>query len=60
MKVWIETGYNKSKIIRLLRKHNVKITKSSPDFVVSYGGDGTLLGAARSFPKAALIPIGKN
>ncbi|MFC2143405.1 hypothetical protein ACFLQN_03330 [Candidatus Aenigmatarchaeota archaeon] len=60
MKVWIESRHNKSRIIRLLKKHDVKITRSSPEFVLSYGGDGTLLGVSKDFPKSIIIPIRKS
>jgi len=40
----------KKEIIRFLRKHNLKFTKSKPDIVISYGGDGMFLISEDLFP----------
>ncbi len=43
-------GRDSDKISRLVRASGFVLVKSSPDFVVSYGGDGTLMQAEHKFP----------
>ena len=57
MKIWIESPYDKSEIVKSLGKRNIKISRSNPDFVLTYGGDGTILMAERNFPEIPKIPI---
>ncbi len=50
MKVAIVSKLNTSPIKRLLKKHGFSIVAKNPDFVISYGGDGTVLFSERKFP----------
>ena len=43
-------GRNLDDLRPLLRMFPVKLVDSDPDLVISYGGDGSLLGAERDFP----------
>lgn len=49
MKV-ITFGNKKEEIEELLKKHGFKLAEDNPDFVVSYGGDGTLMQSEHAFP----------
>lgn len=50
-------GKNSKNIEDLVRSLGVEIVTSSPDLVISYGGDGTLLSAERQFPGIPKLPI---
>lgn len=50
-------GRNLEGLRRLLAKSPVSIVKSKPDLVISYGGDGALLGAERDFPGIPKLPL---
>ncbi len=56
MKIWIESPYDKSEIVKSVKKR-AKITLIDPDFVITYGGDGTILVAERKFPGVPKVPI---
>lgn len=56
MKIWIESPYDKSEIVKSVKKR-AKITRIDPDFVITYGGDGTILVAERKFPGVPKVPI---
>ena len=43
-------GHSKDKILPLLSASGFSITSENPEFVVSYGGDGTLMRAEAAFP----------
>ncbi len=49
-KVLIFSRHDTSRLKRLLKKFNFSIGKRNPDFILSYGGDGTVLYAERKFP----------
>ncbi len=49
MKV-IVVGQNAKVIIPLVKKSGFTIVKTKPDFIVSYGGDGTLMHAEHLYP----------
>ena len=59
MKIWIESPY-KNNLAQDLKKLGVKIDRHKPDFVVTYGGDGTILRAERRYPGVPKIPIRKS
>lgn len=50
-------GRNLDDLKGLLANHPVEIVEDHPDIVVSYGGDGALLGAERTFPGVPKCPI---
>ena len=60
----IVVGKNKNKIAPLVRKAGFRIAasrpNSKPDFVVSFGGDGTLLAAARMLEGTGVPILGVN
>ncbi|MEI6479767.1 MAG: hypothetical protein WCO21_03020 [bacterium] len=49
MKV-IVVGQNAGAIIPLVKEHGFKIVEKKPDFIVSYGGDGTLMISESLYP----------
>ncbi len=50
-------GRNLDDLRPLLRMFPVELVDSDPDLVISYGGDGSLLGAERDFPGVPKCPI---
>lgn len=57
MKIWIESPYDKLGIVESAKKNKIKITPKNPDFVVTYGGDGTILKAEQKYPGVPKVPI---
>lgn len=51
------TGRNLDELRPLLAMFPVDIVDTAPDLVISYGGDGALLGAERLFPGVPKCPI---
>lgn len=52
------TGRNVDDINMILSKYDeVEIVEDSPDLIVTYGGDGALLGAERAFPEVPKLPL---
>ncbi|MBI4176662.1 MAG: NAD(+)/NADH kinase [Candidatus Aenigmarchaeota archaeon] len=60
MRIWIESPYDFAKIERMVRKSGIKVSRTRPDFVIAYGGDGTILIAERKYPGVPKIPIPKS
>ena len=60
MKVAICSKANKGKIEKLLLKTGFEIVKKNPDFVLLYGGDGTLLYSERVYPTIPKLMIRHN
>ncbi len=58
-KVAIVSKLDVSRIKDVLNKYNFKISKD-PDFVISYGGDGTILFSERLYPSIPKLIIKKN
>ena len=59
MKVVI-SGLAKNDLAQYIRKHyakDIQIVKSKPEFVLCYGGDGTLLFAERHYPTVPKVMI---
>ncbi len=50
-------GRNLEDLHPLLDKYPVEIVNDTPDLVISYGGDGALLGAERTYPGVPKCPI---
>jgi len=50
-------GRNLDELKRILADFPVRVDASAPDVVISYGGDGALLGAERAFPGLPKCPI---
>lgn len=50
-------GENAKKIESLVKELGFEIVKESPEVVVSYGGDGTLLSSERQYPSISKLPI---
>lgn len=50
-------GRNLDDLRPLLRQFPVQIVDEAPDLVISYGGDGSLLGAERDFPGVPKCPL---
>jgi len=51
----ILVGHNCETIQPLIEKNGFILVKNDPDFVVSYGGDGTLMGSEFSYPEIPKI-----
>ena len=56
-KVLIIYNNDSSRIEKLLMDNNFRIVKSNPDFVVCYGGDGTILFSERKFPQVPKLIV---
>ncbi len=50
-------GKNSKNIAQLIQDLGIEIVDSSPDVVISYGGDGTLLTSERIYPGIPKLPI---
>lgn len=50
-------GRNLNDLIPLLDAYDVELVKDDPQLVISYGGDGALLGAERDYPGVLKCPI---
>jgi NAD kinase len=50
-------GRNLEDILPAVERQNVEIVESSPDLVITHGGDGALLGAEREFPGVPKLPV---
>ena len=50
-------GRNLADILPLLDQFPVQLVEETPDLVISHGGDGSLLGAERSYPGVPKLPI---
>lgn len=56
MKVLLH-GKNSKNIEKLVKETGFEVVKVNPDTVISYGGDGTLLSAERTYPGIPKLPI---
>ena len=56
-KVAICSMYDLAKLERTSKKFNFKISNNNPDFVLCYGGDGTILFAEREWPSIPKLLI---
>jgi NAD+ kinase len=56
-KVLIVSRTEASQVKVLLMKNSFKIVKRNPDFVVCYGGDGTVLFSERKFPQVPKLVV---
>src|SRR3989338_6171104 len=59
IKICIETPY-KNEIWKRMKDSQIKISKKNPDFVITYGGDGTILRTENKYPSVPQIPIRKS
>ena len=59
MKIWIFSYHDKKGIEDKVRAR-AKLDKNKPDFVITFGGDGTILDAEREYPGIPKIPIKKS
>lgn len=57
MKAAIVSRFDTSNIKNILKKNGFEITEENPDFVISYGGDGTILYSERLFPSVPKLAI---
>ncbi len=56
-RVLIVSRTEASQVKELLMKNGFKIVKGNPDFVVCYGGDGTVLFSERKFPQVPKLVV---
>ena len=59
-KVIISSAIDASEVIKALLENNFQIVNKNPDFIVSYGGDGTVLYSERFFPEVPKLIIKKS
>ena len=59
-KVKVVSPINPYEINNLLVKENFELTEETPDFIICYGGDGTLLFAERRFPEVPKLSIKRS
>ncbi|MBL7206526.1 MAG: NAD(+)/NADH kinase [Candidatus Aenigmarchaeota archaeon] len=57
MKIWVHSYHDKKEIEKKIRELGAKVSWWYPDFIICYGGDGTVLEAERSWPGVPKIPI---
>ena len=53
----ILVGRDLEEIRKFLPRFSIEEVSADPDCVITYGGDGTLVGAERDFPKIPKVPI---
>lgn len=44
-------------LLPILKKFDLSIVQSNPDVIITYGGDGTLIGAERDYPGIPKLPL---
>jgi NAD+ kinase len=59
-KVLVVSRTEASQLTDLLTKNGFKIVERNPDFVVCYGGDGTVLFSERKFPQVPKLVVKKT
>lgn len=59
MHVAVVSPYDREKIVRLLKKAGFVIS-AKPQFVFTYGGDGTILQAEQCFSGVPIVPVQKS
>lgn len=57
MKVWIHTPYDKLSFFGMITPLGIEIDPQNPDFVITYGGDGTVLYSEQAYPGVPKIPV---
>ncbi len=57
MKVAIVSRFDTADIKEILKKNGFEVVEKNPDFVISYGGDGTILYSERLFPSVPKLAI---
>lgn len=59
-KVLISSIHNVSKLKQLLRRYDFMIVNKNPDFVLVYGGDGSVLFSERLYPSIPKLLVKRN
>ncbi len=59
IKIWIESPY-KNYIRKKIADKEISLSRNSPDFIITYGGDGTILRSESKYPGVPKIPIRKS
>ncbi len=57
MKIKIIGRLAATKLLPLLQPYNCELVEKNPQLIITYGGDGTLLGAERDYPGVAKLPL---
>lgn len=57
MKVMVVDGEYRHNLTPILRSLGFQIVTRNPDVIITYGGDGTLLGAERDYPGIPKLPV---
>lgn len=60
MRIWIESIYDVSVMLRKVRKSGLMVSRKTPDYVIAYGGDGTILAAESKYPGTPKIPLSRS
>lgn len=59
-KVLVISKADTSKVETILTENNFRVVQRNPDFIVSYGGDGTVLFCEREFPQIPKLLVKKG
>ena len=60
MKICVFSPYDKEVLEKRILKEGIKLDCKKPDFVITYGGDGTILLSEYEYPGVPKIPIRKS
>lgn len=60
MKIAIVSCYKTSEIEKMARTAGFDVASDKPDFVLAYGGDGTILRSEHEYPSTPKIPVKVN
>lgn len=59
-KALVIARYESADVTSLLKENGFQISEKTPDFIVCYGGDGTILYAERNFPEVPKLIVKKS
>jgi len=60
VRIAIISKFKTKELLRILKSFDFDIVQKNPDFVLCYGGDGTILRSERKFPEVSKIVIKKG
>lgn len=57
MKLYVYSPYEKKDIEKIIQDLGFELDHNSPNYVITFGGDGTILDAEREYPGVPKIPV---
>jgi len=60
MKIWVVSHHDKKAIENDAREAGAVLDEKTPEFVLTYGGDGTILDAERKYPGVPKVPVKRS